>query len=340
MTDKDELARRLETASKKILLVGDIHLMDKPPRNCTEGYLEDILEILAYTAKLEHALDLDAVVWAGDVFHHKQPIRNSHRLVLKAIEAVKKYRRLLIVTGNHDISNDRLETTREQQPLGVLFEAGAEELVGWDEQLPVFGVPWQQRWHEDGAVEDALEAWRTKGDLIFPEYERSQRLVVTHAPIFPPGLFENQMFEVLHPSVFAAAMEHAGSLYYGHIHEDHGIYEADGVTFANVGAISRGSLAEYNRTRKIKAALWTPEHGFLEIDLPHKPAEEVFLLEAAAQVSSKKISDEQFLADVGATRLEISSTAGVIEHIRQLDEETVPAIVKKTAIEMLELQDA
>lgn len=338
MTDKVELVRRLEAGSSKILILGDIHLMDKPPRNCTDSYLDDILDILDFTARLEKSLDLDAVVWAGDVFHHKQPSRSSHRLVLKAIEAVKKYRRLLIVTGNHDISNDRLESVPEQQPLGVLFEAGAEELDGWDDRggLPLFGVPWQQRWMEEGAIEDAFTLWRTADSDV----DLSRHLVVTHAPIFPPGQFEDQKFEVLHPSDFAAAMGGEGSLYYGHIHEDHGIYEVDGVTFSNLGAISRGSLTEYNQNRSIKAALWTPEDGFFEIDLPHKPATEVFLLEQATAVKDKKISDERFLEGIGSTRLEISSTGALIHHIQELDETRAPREVKKVAIEMLEMQDA
>lgn len=332
MTDKNELRRHLQEASSKILLVGDIHLMDKPPRNCTEAYTEDIFDILAFTAKLEQQLGLDAVVWAGDIFHHKQPSRTSHRLVLRAIEAVKRYKRLYIVTGNHDISNDRLDSVAEQQPLGVLFEAGATELDGWAPDLPIFGVPWQQRWNEDGAVEDAFADWHHEGHDI------GSSLAVTHASIFPPG--QEPIFDHILAADVAAAMDGAGSVYYGHIHDYHGTYEVDGVTFCNPGAVSRGSLTESNVTRGVRAALWTPENGFLEIDLPARPSSEIFRLEDAGVEKSKKISDERFLEGIGSTRLEISSTAGVIAHIQGLDDEVVPAAVKAVAIEVLELQDA
>ncbi len=337
MTDKAELKRRLAESSHRVLLVGDIHLMDKPPRYASETYLEDILDILSFTAQLETALKADAVVWAGDVFHHKQPARSSHRLVLKAIEAVKKYKNLWIVTGNHDISNDRLETVATQQPLGVLFEAGAHELDGWMPGLPVFGVPWQQRWLEEGTPAKAFEAWRTAGE---EGSVNSSSLAVTHAPIYPDVQAAGVKFELVSTAAIAEAMGNEGSLYYGHIHEDHGIYEEHGVTFANMGAISRGSLTEYNKERKIKAALWTPEHGFLELDLPHKPASEVLLIEEGTQAKDDRISLEGFLADVGSTRLDISSTAGVISHIQELDEETVSRQVKEVAIHLLELQDA
>jgi predicted phosphodiesterase len=281
-------------------------------------------------------LELDAVVWAGDVFDAKQPARSSHRLVLRAIEAVKRYKNLWVVVGNHDISNDRLETIKEQQPLGVLFEAGAHELDGWHPELPIFGVPWQQRWLEDGAAARALAGWKEE----FTEDELAKSLVVTHAPIYPPAEARGVKFELVDTSELAEAMGNVGSLYYGHIHEDHGVYEVDGVSFCNVGAISRGSLTEYNKKRSIKAALWTPEDGFFEIDLPHKPAEEVLLIESGEKTKQDRISLDGFLADVGSTILDVSSTAGVIEHIQKLDEEKIPRPVKFIAIELLEAQDA
>lgn len=337
-TDKEELKRRLDRASTKILLVGDIHLMDKAPRNASDTYLEDILDILSFTAQLEKALDIDAVVWAGDVFHHKQPARSSHRLVLKAIEAVKKYQNLWIVTGNHDISNDRLETVSTQQPLGVLFEAGAHELDGWHPSLPLFGVPWQQRWLEDGAAGQAFAGYDPEGAQ--KEELTPPALAVTHAPIYPPAEARDIKFELVDTSELAAAMGNTGYLYYGHIHEDHGIYEVDGVTFCNVGAISRGSLTEYNISRQIKAALWTPEDGFFEIVLPHKPAAEVLKVEEGAAAKEEKLNLEGFLSDIGTTRLDISSTSVVVDYIKELDETKVPRPVKTVAIKLLEEQSA
>lgn len=332
MTDKIELKKRLGSSSSKWLLLNDIHLRDHPPRNCTDAYLEDIFDILKFTAKLERALDLTGVIWAGDIFDHKLPSKTSHRLVLRTIEIVKSYRNLWILPGNHDITNDRLESIDEQQPLGVLYEAGAHRLEGWMNS-EIYGIPWQQRWLEDGVLEEVLAPWRSKDTFLDPK----KTLVVTHASIVPPAQISEVMYDVLHPSDIAAAMNHTGNVHYGHIHDDHGIYEVDGVTFSNPGAISRGSLTEKNQSRSVKGSLWTPEHGFLELDLPHLPAEKIYLLEPAAAKKEKKISDERFLEEVGSTRLEISSVAGVVEHIRSLVDVEEP--VKNVAIEMLELQD-
>lgn len=337
MTDKAELKRIIENSSVRVLLVGDVHLRDNPPRNCTESYTDDILDLLRYMAKLEKAVKANAVVIAGDMFDIKAPSKNSHRLVLKTLDVAKQFKRLMILPGNHDVSGDRLETIDDQQPLGVLYAAGVERLEGWVKDLPILGIPWQQDWNAEGKLEEVFQPWRER---IQGNRGMSSSLVVTHASIFPPRLYSEIMYDSLRPTDIAEAMGNVGSLYYGHIHDYHGIFEVDGVTFDNPGGISRGSLTESNRERPVMASLWTPEHGFFEIELPHKPSSEVFLIERAMELKDKKVSDERFLEDVGSTRLQVSSTAAVASYIRDLDEETVSKEVKKVAIELLEEQNA
>lgn len=319
----------------KIICVGDIHIRDKNPVHAAESYTEDILEILHWVAKYASEIQADAVVWAGDVFDFKQPSRTSHALVLRMIEVIEAHEvEIWAVVGNHDTSNDRLESIAEKQPLGVLYKAGLKNLVGWHPTLPLFGVPWQMHWttHEDTPFE-ALTEWREKAKN---GADAGNSLVVTHAPIYPPGEAEKQLFELVPTKGekgLSAAMGNAGSLYYGHIHEDHGIFEVEGVTYANVGAISRGSTAEYNRTRQIKIAVW--EDGvFTEVVVPQKPVEEVLKIDEADQAKAEKLSLDEFLSDVGQSTLDITNTHSVIQHIQGRDD--ISDRVKKTAIEILE----
>lgn len=285
--------------------------------------------MLRYIAKIEKAFNIDAVVWAGDVFHHKQPSRTSHQTVFRLAEVAQEYQNLYVVTGNHDISNDRLDSL-SKQPLGVLYQAGIlKELNGWHDTLPIFGVPWQQHWRAPGTIDDAFKAWREDT----PPHDLAKSLVVTHAPIYPPTVADNVLFDLLPLPEVSAAMWNQGSLYYGHIHEPHYKFEVDGVQYANMGAISRGSLHEYNLARKIQIALWTPEHGFNPIDIPHKPASEVFRLDIAAEKKEEKMSLDSFLADVGSATLDMSATETVVEHIRSLE---VSKPVKDTSIQLLE----
>lgn len=316
----------------KIICVGDIHMSDRPPSSATESYGDDLVQMLLWIADYANKIEADAVVWAGDIFHHKQPSRTSHATVLRMIEVVQYYQAhgldLRIVVGNHDISNDVLDSVREKQPLGVLLEStGATELVGWHESLPLYGVPWQQRWHHEGVVDEAFENWR--GEMHM-EGNRP-RLAVTHAPIIPPSE-DKELYETLSVDDIAEAMDHTGFLYYGHIHEDHGIWEHGGVTFANVGALSRGSLTEYNVNRKIQVALWT-EEGFTAIEVPHKPASEVLRIEEVMEERGEKLSLDNFLKEVGSSTLDFSSTESVVEHIRKSD---VSPRIRKKAIDILE----
>lgn len=317
----------------EIILVGDLHLRDRAPRSCNEPYLDDLLEILLHVAELEEQLGAAAVVFAGDIFDHPQPARTSHRTVLKTIKAFKEFRNPWVVVGNHDTTHHRLDSVREQQPLGVLLESGVNELDGWHPELPVFGVPWQQHWELKETPARALQDFRAAAGTK----QLDSSLVVTHAPIYPPATRDEQLFDLV-PTAgefgLSAAMNHVGYLYYGHIHEDHGFFEDEGVVYGNVGAISRGSLTEYNRERAVQAAIWSPEEGFRSVELPAKPASEVFKIAEVAEIKEKKLDLNEFLAGVGSTTISISSTSSVIDHIRTLD---VDDRVKDTAIELVEL---
>ncbi len=324
--------------SETVLLIGDIHAMDRAPSGRTETYPQDILDKLAWLAEYCRDNDIKHSIWAGDVFHHKQPSRTSHATVLRMIEVIQYFNQLgvevAIVVGNHDVSNDVLASVGEKQPLGVLLRSGAVELDGWHPAgLPVYGVGWQQRWHHEGTIDSVFIGWREDPPRLGGK-DLSKSLVVTHAPIYPPDVADDQMFELLDTHEIATAMQNTGYLFYGHIHEDHGVFEVDGVTFANHGAISRGSLHEYNLTREVKATLWSPEKGFSAVKIPVKPAEEVFRIEQHVETKNEKLSLDNFLAKIGSSTLDISSTESVVAHIRTL--EGVEPSVKKTAIEILE----
>jgi DNA repair exonuclease SbcCD nuclease subunit len=196
---------------------------------------------------VELAKEHNAVaVWAGDIFHIKTPGRNSHKLVQSVIDVVKAYpNELYIVPGNHDLSHDRLDSI-SSQPLGVLFKAGAKKLAGWHIEEPIYGVPWLQRFNDEN-VDAVLEEFRFRHEY-YPAISKDPKdftgLVVTHAPLYPPG--KELPYEFYDTHKWATAMGNRGSVFYGHVHNPHGVYDVDGVTFCNNGALSRGSLDESN----------------------------------------------------------------------------------------------
>lgn len=296
----------------RILLCGDIHLSDRPPSSCTDDYLEDLFVILEHTVDKVRELGVDAVVWSGDVFHSKQPSRTSHSTVQRAIDVVQSYPvPLYIVPGNHDMLHDRFDSISVSQPLGVLFKAGAILLNGWDvdNDLPIYGVPWNQKW-EDSVVEEVLSSFSGSSREI------STSLVIAHAPLYPKG--KELEWENYPVDSWASAMGGKGYCFYGHVHDAHGIYRESGVTFCNLGAITRGSLHESELSRKIQLALWEQDSGFTPIDVPHKPADQVFRLMEKRELQDTQARLDDFLASVDEASIEITSVESVMQHVRSL----------------------
>jgi Icc-related predicted phosphoesterase len=295
------------------LLETDFHLADKPPSSCTETYLDDLLELLRQTTVVARGFDVRAVAIAGDIFHNKAPGRTSHRIVQLLIDVLRSYEvPVAIVPGNHDMRNDRFDSLRETQPFGVLLRAGAAELLdGWWVKgtfSDLYGVPWQQEWSKEN-VWKALEGYRAG---------MQPALVVTHAPLYPPG--KELPWENFPAQDWADAMGNQGWCFYGHVHEPHGIWTCGGVTFCNNGALSRGSLHEYNLERKVGVTIWrSSPSGFTFVPLKARPKEEVFRLREKEEATDMKGRLAGFLADVGTTTLSVLSIETVIERIKAME---------------------
>jgi DNA repair exonuclease SbcCD nuclease subunit len=289
--------------------------------------LFDLLDQTVDIAKKYKAV----TVFAGDVFHLKQPSRNSHALVQRMLDTITKYypHEVYIVPGNHDLLNDRLDSL-VSQPLGVLLKSGANLLQGWAPGLPVYGVPWLQRF-TDSAVSDALFDYRDNVEFV-----KEHSLVVAHAPLYPPG---KELPYEFYPSVkWAEYMGQKGNVAYGHVHDFHGVWDSLGVQFCNNGALSRGSLTEHNRTRKVYTTIWSSLNGeFKRIELNAKKAEEVFKIEKADREKQLQIRLDDFLTAIGQTTIEITSIDSVLTHVQSLGiEDSLVAVVKELLEEVTE----
>lgn len=313
-----------------IQVINDIHLSDRAPINCTDSYTDDLFELLGQTVEVAKKFDA-YTVFAGDVFHLKQPSRNSHALVQRMIDLIKQYPNLVyIVPGNHDLLNDRLDSI-PSQPLGVLLKSGAHQLKDWDDTigLPIYGVPWLQRF-TDHTVAESFKEYRER----YQEFE--QVLTVTHAPLYPLG--KELKYEFYPSELWAEAMCNTGHVAYGHIHDYHGVWESGGVQFCNNGALSRGSLTEHNRTRKIYTTIWSSINGsFRAVELKHKKAEEVFKIDQADRKKEAQLKLDDFLTAIGETTIEITSVDAVLNHVISLGiDANLVSIVKELLEEVTE----
>jgi DNA repair exonuclease SbcCD nuclease subunit len=315
----------------RALLIGDIHARDTSPANRHPGYLDEIIDLLTQAATIQSNEGIECVVLAGDIFDFKRPGATSHATIIRLIHTLRLFTNPYVVTGNHDIRNDRLDSL-DSQPLGVLIAANVlTPLDGWEEEhgWPIFGLPWLQDWMDPNARRDALEDWR--------EGAGDNALIVTHAPIYPPAMQSSQMFDLVPthgPNSLSEAMDNTGHVYYGHIHEDHGIFTDDGVTYCNVGALSRGSLNEHNTSRAIQVAVWDEDNGFTTRTLDYQPADSIFKIATVLDSKAEAKSLDEFLSAVGSATLDISSTASAIDYIHTRTD--VEPRIRNRAIHILE----
>lgn len=295
------------------LLIGDVHLCDKPPSGCLETYLTEQWAVL--TEALEIAATGNLLpVFAGDIFHRKTPSRNSHALNEKLIGICKDSPlQPRVVAGNHDMLHDRLDSI-SGQPLGVVLASGAmKALQGQDSEYDfLWGVPWGS---------------------FPPPHVTSKELVVAHAEIYPPGTVPPWGGT---DSMSWAEAQLWGYCYYGHIHDYHGIYRAGlvgDVTFANMGALTRGALTESERTRVPAVCKWDSVNGFVRIELESPlPAEEILRIVESEEVKKQRADAEDFLSQLNVSAH--SSLAEAIEEIRKLPD--VEEHVRALALDLID----
>jgi DNA repair exonuclease SbcCD nuclease subunit len=302
-------------------LISDVHAVRRPPASCTETYLPDLFELLNQAARLCYQREAEALIIAGDLFHAKAPSKTDHGLVRALIDLFRSVScPVWVVPGNHDMSHDRMASIDATQPLGVLFSSGAAHcLDGWmGGNHPVFGVPWQQRWSAE-RVAECLRPWREYTPF---EATSEHYLVVTHAPVYPPGSEPRYEGAELTPADWwvsaAGGSPGAHSVFYGHIHEPHGVWERAGVRFCNNGALSRGSLDEYNLQRQVGVTLWDEDSGGFEfVPLQARPAEQVFRLREREQVVTAQARLDDFLAEIGRVTLPRMTPDSVMAAVRR-----------------------
>jgi DNA repair exonuclease SbcCD nuclease subunit len=306
----------------KVLLINDVHLTNdnRHPSSCTSSYTGDLFDLLYQANSIATQYEVSAVIQLGDLFHIKAPSSNSHELIQKTMKWANSVPcPVFVVPGNHDLSNDRLASLDEGQPLGVLYSAGVvNRAEGYLDNFPVYGVPWQQHWDAEHSVADQA----VTNALVDFKPKDTPQLIVTHAPFFEPG--KESPYESYSTDKFSRILQRSGQsnlqVAYGHIHNCHGEYVVNGVRFCNYGALSRGSLTEDNMQRGIGVTIWDSITGRFEfVPLNAKPAEEVFRVVEVTEKRTSQAKLDDFLASVGQSSIEITSIESVMAKVRTMN---------------------
>ena len=103
----------------KLLFFSDVHVSDKPPRNRSDSYSDDIFNKLFYISSyVKMDTSIEAILIGGDLFHNPIANRVSHHLVGRWFDWLDTLNvPCVIVPGNHDLNNI---ISIKKQPIGLL----------------------------------------------------------------------------------------------------------------------------------------------------------------------------------------------------------------------------
>jgi DNA repair exonuclease SbcCD nuclease subunit len=227
-----------------LTFITDIHLADRAPGRRRDQYRETILGKLEYASELTNKVK-GACICGGDVFHRKSPSQNSHALVESTIKIFKSFPEECVygVVGNHDFSQDNIETL-PNQPLGVLIASNVYKSIT---QPVVFS-------NKDSSVEvvvtgfdykdteSTLEALKLmKKELRDPFYKGTYKVCVIHQ-VGRPGA-DGDFFGEKTIGYNTLSGYGFDLVLWGHDHSYVEPKTIDGTLHLHYGSLSRASLS-------------------------------------------------------------------------------------------------
>lgn len=317
----------------KLLQVNDLHLADRPPSKRTVTYLDDIFAKLAEITQLAKDRRVDAVVCTGDIFHHKSAVRVTHRLTNRVLSWVDELPcSFIVVPGNHDLSEDRIETVH-RQPIGALASlSNVHLLLGgvlkpeWSPQVAFVGIPGVSR-----VSANDFKALKRPEDAL-------SLVVVAHASIVADDRW--YPYEVIRARYLAGV---ADVILWGHKHvtdEPFRLAEEPGgpeTLFVNPGAISRGTLFPDDLNKSPQVALVTVDGVRTEVEYiklkTARPAEEVYALDEVERSESREEAIEDFLLGLQNSSVDFVTRESLAKAITEAD---VDSGVREIALNILE----
>jgi DNA repair exonuclease SbcCD nuclease subunit len=277
----------------KVMFVGDIHLMDRQPKNRLDNYSLSIRTKLIECFQVAEERKLDAVVLLGDLFEVYEVgplLRNQTLEILKGLPNGNKPWSfpIYICVGNHDLdSSSNLEKTA----LGTLISAGL--LIKKDYE-PSLGLSFAH--YTPSLDREIKQGFLTTSSAI---------IWVCHASISTKldrfaeyaYLFEDTP---LHPNTNLVIS--------GHIHHEMTQTRSDGKRFINPGSISRYSASRDNLEKDIKILILDytldgeiQNEEYIKLKSA-KPASEVFKLEEMQAAKELKKDTHEFKLKVANMR--------------------------------------
>ncbi len=265
-----------------LLLIGDPHIEARTPGFRRDDYAETILGKLAWALDFAQLHQLLPIM-LGDIF--EKPRDNPNWLIVRLLDLMGN-RAIPTIFGNHDCANPHLD---ENDSLTLLERAGAVRILSptrlWScaidgREIIVGGSSYRYRIPdslvlpkngkslpsspEGDAASSKLVLWLTHHDLVFPN--ENEAVVTSFQEI--PGI---------------------DYVINGHIHRRSSAMVVRGqTTWVNPGNIARRSRSDSTRGSApgvLRMDIASDGQWLHYIDVPHRPASEVFYETAAIEAA-------------------------------------------------------
>ena len=273
----------------KFLYYTDTHFKAKNPKSRRDNFAQTILGKMDNVCEVGLEEDVDVFLDGGDLYDHAV---QSPWEIMAMYEAIRKrHTYTLAIAGNHPFRGN-VEVWKEFSGLYLMAK-----LLGPKYQIR---DPWITH-----IIDSDVTIWMHHTDLV-------RKPVIWKHVLWDDYLEHN-------PECKAGDI-----VLVSHYHPQQGVHEIDGVTFVSPGAVSRGTLAEDDLTRKPAFALLDirgPGDWDIEIrTLPHQPADVVF--------------DEHSTIRLGDINHDLEVLTEAVESLRNVDEDKEAIL---TPIDLLRL---
>lgn len=336
------------------LVFGDPHLSSSHIiGQRRDDYNKTCLEKLTFILRTAIQRKVNVVITPGDIYHDKEESKIARSLdyaLYLFIDNLKAHNiDFLAVPGNHDMLFHNPDVSR--RPLGLLAQAKSnfylvnETLRFYSSQdgtntfkVYISGSPYTFN-GDMGDIQDR--------EQYFPKRPESAdyHIHITHGSQIPFAISNDFQFMDVTNTEDLVAQNPAWDLNInGHIHwvgEENLLLKFGKKYVLNPGSLTRGALKMENLTRGIYCYLVTIQNNngdiyptFERIEIPHRPAEEIFDVNAYLDSKKQDAKIAEFIEQLKECSLSEKSSNSNIEKL--IAESSASDVVKKRAKEFLD----
>lgn len=332
MDTKTTTRRTKDPKAFKAIAINDPHFAASSPPAFKTSYLEHLESNLDQVFRKAIEWDVDAILWAGDMFHLKEPRHNPLWLIARVAGKLANVATVgnllnLGIGGNHDYKHGSLAGGLKGSPLEILTEA--QQLTLLDDHEFVFQT-------EDTTVRVAGGSYHHGQAQHVRDKKKDGAEHLITLGHFWLGTQTGEFFgEALYGFDFFKESE-SDIIVVGHHHEDKGVMEAHGKLFVSQGSISITGAHPHDLKRR-PAAVYieiTGKERTTKLLRPKmQPIEELIDLERHEQIKKERKDVQDFIETLAKAELKTADPNEILAEIAPTEE------IKRRAHEYIELAE-